>query len=380
MQGMTDEERNAAARAKWSANIEVEDRFANRFQSTKPPAAPPVAPPPAAPTAPPTALPADPLTKQNPDTHNKNAASKTSTTKIAVAQLCSTASKASNLVTIFKLAASASSNNCSMLFLPEVATLLPPKGTTIDNAEPIPPPPSSPPFESTTLQTLSEIAKRNSLHISVGSMHESGAVDADTDEPRVWNTSLVIDDKGDLIGKYRKVHLFSIDTEMTKLSEASTTVGGTSLSPSIPTPLGPLGLAICYDLRFPYLSTSLRHSKNSSCLIYPSAFTVETGLRDWEVLLRSRAIENQCWVVAAAQVGRHDNGRKSYGHSVVVNPLGQVLLDMGGYTSMEEEDVDGSFKNIVKYVDVDLDLVRRVREEVLQVERHQVDLEVDLKK
>ena len=300
--------------------------------------------------------------------------SKSKSTKIAVAQLSSTSSKAVNLATISKLAASAASSECSMLFLPEIATLLPPKGTTIHNAEPIPTPPCSPPFQSSSLQTLSETAKRNRLCISVGSMHESGAVLPNTAEPRVWNTSVVIDSNGDLIGKYRKIHLFSIDTATTRLSETSTTVAGTHLSPAMQTPIGPLGLAICYDLRFPYLSTALRYTHGAACIIYPSAFTVETGLRDWETLLRARAIENQCWIVAAAQAGKHEGGRRSYGHSLVVDPLGAVVLDMGGYETAEDDDVDASLKNIVRCVDVDLDLVRRVREEVLQVERHQVEL------
>ncbi|GMH84172.1 hypothetical protein TL16_g09838 [Triparma laevis f. inornata] len=208
MQGMSDAERNAAARARWSTNNEdVVDRFADHFKSSstiQPPSSSSSSALPPTPTQPPPPAPTS-----------------TSTTKIAVAQLNSTFSKATNLVTIFKLAASAAAANCSMLFLPEIATLLPPKGTTIENAEPIPSSsalPFSPPFQSSTLQTLSEIAKRNNLTISVGSIHESGA-SAEDGSPRVYNTSLLLDSSGTLIGKYRKIHLFSIDTATTKLSE-----------------------------------------------------------------------------------------------------------------------------------------------------------------
>ena len=114
-------------------------------------------------------------------------------------------------------------------------------------------------------------------------------------------------------------------------------------------PLGPLGLATCYDLRFPEMSQALVHDMGARTLLYPSAFTVPTGAAHWEVLLRARAIESQAFVVAAAQVGRHNDKRESYGHAMVVDPWGRVLLDMGG---------EGAGIGVV---DIDLGEVDRVR-------------------
>ena len=111
------------------------------------------------------------------------------------------------------------------------------------------------------------------------------------------------------------------------------------INPPIDSPVGALALAICYDLRFPQLSTKQRLN-GAQVLTYPSAFTVPTGKAHWEVMLRARAIENQCWVVAAAQSGAHNAKRASYGHSMVVDPWGEVMLDMGDEIGLGIVDID----------------------------------------
>ena len=114
---------------------------------------------------------------------------------------------------------------------------------------------------------------------------------------------------------------------LVNLEESKYVKPGDKIHDPIDTPIGSLGLGICYDLRFPQFSTRHRLN-NAQVLTYPSAFTVPTGRAHWEVLLRARAIENQAWVIAAAQSGEHNEKRSSYGHSLVVDPWGKIVLDM----------------------------------------------------
>lgn len=130
---------------------------------------------------------------------------------------------------------------------------------------------------------------------------------------------------------YRKSHLFDVELpeKGVSLKESAFTIPGPSLIAPVQTPIGKVGLGICYDLRFPELSLALqRHG--AEILTYPSAFTVATGAAHWEVLLRARAIETQCFVLAAAQVSKHHDKRSSYGHALAVDPWGEVLGDCGG--------------------------------------------------
>ncbi|KAG7241522.1 hypothetical protein INR49_025427 [Caranx melampygus] len=140
---------------------------------------------------------------------------------------------------------------------------------------------------------------------------------------------------GDTISRYtqlaRKSHLFDVELpeKGVSLKESAFTIPGPSMVSPVQTPIGKVGLGICYDLRFPELSVALQRN-GAEILTYPSAFTVATGVAHWEVLLRARAIETQCYVVAAAQVGRHHEKRSSYGHALVVDPWGEVVGDCGG--------------------------------------------------
>ncbi len=150
------------------------------------------------------------------------------------------------------------------------------------------------------------------------------------------NCHVVLDAGGSVVATYNKAHLFDVDVPgRVSLTESRYVQAGDAIQPVVPTPVGPLGLAVCYDMRFAELALTLR-AEGAHLLAYPSAFSVPTGeAGHWEVLLRSRAIETQCWVVAAAQCGQHNAKRSSYGHSLVVDPWGRVLVDMGA----EEEGV-----------------------------------------
>lgn len=146
---------------------------------------------------------------------------------------------------------------------------------------------------------------------------------------KLLNRGFVIDDAGEIRASYDKIHLFDVDlpTGESWRESAAYERGGRAVV--VDTPVGALGLSICYDLRFAGLYTALTN-EGATILSIPAAFTVPTGEAHWHVLMRARAIEAGAFVVAAAQVGRHEDGRVTYGHSLVADPWGKVLLDMGG--------------------------------------------------
>ena len=140
------------------------------------------------------------------------------------------------------------------------------------------------------------------------------------DPAKVMNTTLVYNPQGEAVGRYDKIHLFGFSKGSESYDEARTIVPGAAVA-SVELPFGRVGLSICYDLRFPEL---YRAMGPCALIVVPAAFTHTTGLAHWEVLLRARAIENQCYVLAAAQGGLHPNGRRTWGHSMLIDPWGAV--------------------------------------------------------
>jgi predicted amidohydrolase len=156
-----------------------------------------------------------------------------------------------------------------------------------------------------------------------------GSVAVLVDDGKVANRGFVIDRNGNIRARYDKIHLFDVDLptgESWRESAVYRPGNGAVLVNG--TPVGKLGLTICYDLRFPTLFARIAEA-DADVISVPAAFTVPTGRAHWHVLLRARAIEAGVFVVAAAQVGRHEDGRQTFGHSLVVDPWGEVLLDMG---------------------------------------------------
>jgi nitrilase len=147
------------------------------------------------------------------------------------------------------------------------------------------------------------------------------------DAAKVMNTTLVYNPDGAAVGRYDKIHLFGFNKGAESYDEARTIVPGGAVG-SFEAPFGRVGLSVCYDLRFPEL---YRAMGECALIVVPAAFTYTTGRAHWEVLLRARAIENQCYVLAAAQGGMHSNGRRTFGHSMLVDPWGEVkaLLEEG---------------------------------------------------
>ena len=157
-----------------------------------------------------------------------------------------------------------------------------------------------------------------------------GGFPVPADDGRVFNTALLIDSTGSELARYRKVHLFDVALPEENTYSESTTVKPGSDPPPIYSSeeLGVLGLSICYDLRFPELYRHLS-SSGAEVLLIPAAFTAYTGKSHWELLLRARAVENTCYVVAPAQTGLHYGNRRSHGHAMIVDPWGNVLDDAG---------------------------------------------------
>ncbi len=188
--------------------------------------------------------------------------------------------------------------------------------------------------EDQVLRACREAAKRNRIWLHLGSL----AVLVQGD--KIANRGFVIDRDGRVRARYDKIHLFDVDlpTGETWRESAVYSHGKDAVLVS-GTPVGKLGLTICYDLRFPGLFARIAEA-DADVISVPAAFTVPTGRAHWHILLRARAIEAGLFVVAAAQVGRHEDGRQTFGHSLVVDPWGEILLDMGEEKGVGFADID----------------------------------------
>jgi len=147
------------------------------------------------------------------------------------------------------------------------------------------------------------------------------------DEQRVRNTSLAYNPAGQRVARYDKIHLFNFVRGEERYDEARTIEAG-AMPVSFEAPCGRVGMSVCYDLRFPELYRALSSQGNLNLILMPAAFTYVTGAAHWELLLRARAVENQCYVLAAAQGGRHENGRRTWGHSMLVDPWGEIIASV----------------------------------------------------
>ncbi|KAL4711236.1 hypothetical protein ACJJTC_019077 [Scirpophaga incertulas] len=244
---------------------------------------------------------------------------KMSTNKIAVCQMTSVSDKSANLSVVAKLISAATSDGAQMIFFPEACDYIcDSKEDIVKFSEPI--------FGGDIVGKYKELAATHKVWLSMGGVHEKDLTNPD----KMYNTHIIIDDTGHIVQAYRKLHLFDVEIpeKNLRLKESDYSHAGGHIVTPVDSPVGRIGMAICYDMRFPELSTTLS-IMGAQILTYPSAFTYATGLAHWHVLLRSRAIENQCYVIAAAQAGQHNEKRKSYGHALCVSPWGEVLADCG---------------------------------------------------
>jgi predicted amidohydrolase len=184
-----------------------------------------------------------------------------------------------------------------------------------------------------TLARLRETARKLSIYIHIGSLAIK------TSPEKAVNRSFLIDRKGEVAARYDKIHMFDVDLADGESYRESNTYRPGELAIVADLPWGRLGLTVCYDLRFPALYRALAEA-GASFLAIPSAFTRQTGEAHWHVLQRARAIENGCFVFAAAQGGKHENGRETFGHSLVIDPWGRVLAEGGAEPGLVMAQID----------------------------------------
>jgi predicted amidohydrolase len=191
------------------------------------------------------------------------------------------------------------------------------------------------------LQAMRELARETGAWILLGSLviDPAGEPGAAQGEERLANRSFLLDANGATVARYDKIHMFDIDLPGGESYRESNAYRPGSVAAIADTPWGRLGMTVCYDVRFPHLYRALAQA-GADFLSVPSVFTVPTGRAHWHVLLRSRAIENGCFVFAPAGWGEHAGGRKSYGHSLIVDPWGEVLADGGEGEGIVTAEID----------------------------------------
>lgn len=188
--------------------------------------------------------------------------------------------------------------------------------------------------EDKVLSAVRKAAAEAGIWVHLGSLALRGEGD------KLVNRGFVIDSEGEVRARYDKIHLFDVDLPTGESwRESAMYEGGSTAVVVQGTPVGTLGLSICYDLRFPALFQRLSEA-GADVISIPAAFTVPTGQAHWNVLMRARAIEAELFVVAAAQAGRHEDGRDTYGHSLVADPWGELLLEMGSEPGLGFADID----------------------------------------
>jgi predicted amidohydrolase len=236
--------------------------------------------------------------------------------RIAVLQMTSGIDPAANAAAIVAAVDQAKAAGATLLFTPEMSGLLDrdrKRAATRIVAEAADP----------VLAAVREAAARTGVWVSLGSLAVA------REDGRWANRAFVVDGVGDIAARYDKIHMFDVDLASGESWRESNAYAAGDAVVTVETPAGRLGLAICYDIRFPALFEALGRAR-CDLIAIPAAFTVPTGAAHWHMLQRARAVEASAYAVSAAQVGRHADGRATYGHSLVVDPWGEVLLDMGG--------------------------------------------------
>ena len=257
---------------------------------------------------------------------------------IAILQMTSGIDAEANFAVIEAAACEAAGKGARVLFTPEMSLLLDRDRTRAARTF------SDESYEEFPAR-LGKLACENGIDIALGSMPVRHA-------GKLANRAMYLSCKGLSPTTYDKMHMFDVDLQSGESwRESNAYQAGDAVVVAEDTPVGRLGFAICYDIRFPALFDALGR-QGCDCIAIPAAFTVPTGKAHWHVLQRARAIEASAFVIAAAQVGEHPDGRKTYGHSLVVSPWGEVLLDMGGETAG------------VGFAQIDLDRVAEVRAQV----------------
>lgn len=265
--------------------------------------------------------------------------------KIALCQMNVIDNKQENISKAISMINEAASHNSNFVVLPEMFNCPYSNDKFVEYAE----------NEKTshTLDSISKLAKKHEIYILAGSIPEK-------EDSKIYNTSYLFDEKGNIIAKHRKMHLFDVDVEGGIYFKESDTLTPGNEFTVCETDFGKIGIGICYDVRFPQLA-QINVGKGANILFYPGAFNMTTGPAHWELLFRSRALDNQVFTVGVAPALNENAGYHSYGHSIVVNPWGKVICQLG----QKEE---------LKIVEINLDEIKKVRNEIPVLKNRRNDL------
>lgn len=253
--------------------------------------------------------------------------------------------KQKNISKAISMISEAASNNSDFVVLPEMFNCPYSNDKFVEYAE----------NEKTsfTLDSISKLAKKHQIHVLAGSIPEK-------EDSNIYNTSYLFDKKGNIIAKHRKMHLFDVDVKGGIYFKESDTLTPGNKFTVCETDFGKIGIGICYDVRFPQLA-QINVRKGANILFYPGAFNMTTGPAHWELLFRSRALDNQVFCVGVAPALNKDASYHSYGHSIVVNPWGEVICQLG----QKEE---------LKIVEINLNEIKKVRNEIPVLKNRRNDL------
>jgi len=247
--------------------------------------------------------------------------------RVGIVQMTSTDDLAANLDAASDLVREAAAQGAEFVALPEMFAYLRREGLDFPHAQSV---------DGEIVGRMRALAVSLGVRLLAGTIAEKAP-----GERRVFNTSVLLSPEGEVEGVYRKMHLFDVDLGASGggvFRESASIAAGDEVVVA-ETPIGGIGLSVCYDLRFPELYRRMA-DRDARFLTVPSAFAVRTGRDHWEVLLRARAIENQAFVIAPAQCGRHSESRESYGRSMIVDPWGLVLAQLGDHPGVAVADCD----------------------------------------
>ncbi|MBC8339056.1 MAG: carbon-nitrogen hydrolase family protein [Rhodospirillales bacterium] len=249
-----------------------------------------------------------------------------STFNVACIQTTSSREVAANIEAAGTLIRQAADGGADFVLLPETVNLMEPKSALMREK-------AVPEADDPCLKAFQDLARETGIWLLAGSLVIVG------EEGKTVNRSILIGPDGGVQARYDKIHMFDVDLGDGEYYRESKNYEPGSKAVTAELPWGRLGMSVCYDLRFPHLYRGLAKA-GADFLSIPAAFTRPTGEAHWHVLQRARAIENGCYVFAAAQCGVHDSGRKTYGHSLIIDPWGQVLADGGDEVGIISADID----------------------------------------
>jgi len=260
-----------------------------------------------------------------------------STSRIALAQMTSTKDFDANLSQAMRLVEQAAEGWADLVAFPEVFLYVGGRAGKLEHAADL---------DGPLVERFRAAAAQHDMMILLGSIHER----IPGNEDKVHNTSILIGSEGEILASYRKLKLFDVELAHITIKESDNIAPGDALPPVVDTPIGKVGLSICFDLRFAELYQHMR-SQGAEIIFAPSNFTHPTGADHWETLLRCRALENQVYLAAPAQWGQHSSKYRSWGHSALVDPWGRI-------TALAPD------KNGLIWGEIDLDYLKKVRQEL----------------